>query len=88
MKTFIIIFFLIFSFQILTKADDVRNYEIDFLKDKGYKISSSNSKYSINENLMGVTISGSEIDKWQEPKDQTYVLCNKPNKYPSKEKKI
>ena len=37
---------------------------------------------------MGVTISGSEIDKWQEPKDQTYVLCNKPNKYPSKEKKI
>ena len=74
--------------EIQAKVSDVRNYEIDFLKGRGYKISSSNSKYSINENLMGVTISGSEIDKWQEPKDQTYVLCNKPNKYPSKEKKI
>ena len=74
--------------EIQAKVSDVRNYEIDFLKDRGHKISSSNSKYSINENLMGVTISGSEIDKWQEPKDQTYVLCNKPNKYPSKEKKI
>ena len=74
--------------EIQAKVNDVRNYEIDFLKGRGYKISSSNSKYSINENLMGVTISGSEIDKWQEPKDQTYVLCNKPNKYPSKEKKI
>ena len=74
--------------EIQSKVSDVRNYEIDFLKGRGHKISSSNSKYSINENLMGVTISGSEIDKWQEPKDQTYVLCNKPNKYPSKEKKI
>ena len=74
--------------EIQAKVSDVRNYEIDFLKGRGHKISSSNSKYSINENLMGVTISGSEIDKWQEPKDQTYVLCNKPNKYPSKEKKI
>ena len=74
--------------EIQAKVSDVRNYEIDFLKGIGHKISSSNSKYSINENLMGVTISGSEIDKWQEPKDQTYVLCNKPNKYPSKEKKI
>ena len=74
--------------EIQAKVSDVRNYEIDFLKGRGHKISSSNSEYSINENLMGVTISGSEIDKWQEPKDQTYVLCNKPNKYPSKEKKI
>ena len=74
--------------EIQAKVSDVRNYEIDFLKGRGHKISSSNSKYSINENLMGVTISGSEIDKWQEPKDQTYILCNKPNKYPSKEKKI
>lgn len=74
--------------EIQAKVSDVRNYEIDFLKGRGHKISSSNFKYSINENLMGVTISGSEIDKWQEPKDQTYILCNKPNKYPSKEKKI
>ena len=74
--------------EIQAKVSDVRNYEIDFLKGRGHKISSSNFKYSINENLMGVTISGSEIDKWQEPKDQTYFLCNKPNKYPSKEKKI
>ena len=37
------------------------------LKAKGYKISSLHKKYSINENLMGATISGSEIDTWNEP---------------------
>ena len=46
MKTFIIIFFLIFSFQILTKADDVRNYEIADMS-----VGDSLLKYKNKENI-------------------------------------
>ena len=45
--------------QNITK--NVRAYEEDYLKDKGFKVSSLHKKYSINENLMGATISGSEL---------------------------
>ncbi len=37
---------------------------------------------------MGVTISGSEIDTWDAPSDESYTLCSKPEEYPSKNKKI
>ena len=37
---------------------------------------------------MGATISGSEIDLWEEPSDETYVLCNHPDKYPKKVTKL
>ncbi|WP_223670868.1 argininosuccinate synthase [Kangiella shandongensis] len=53
---------------------DVRQYEIDYLSQKGHEVSVVHKSYSINENLLGVTISGGEIDKWQEPKNDTYVL--------------
>ena len=72
--------------QNITK--NVRAYEEDYLRDKGFKVSSLNKKYSINENLMGATISGSEIDVWKAPKAQSYVLCNLPEDYPKRTKKI
>ncbi len=62
--------------DIQQQVKDVRNYEIDYLKQKGFETSLEHKKYSINENLLGVTISGSEIDQWQEPQDDTYVLTN------------
>nr|WP_251359668.1 argininosuccinate synthase [Kangiella sp. TOML190] len=57
-----------------------RQYEIDYLKAKGFTVSEQQNRYSVNENLLGVTISGSEIDQWQEPSEDTYVLCNAPSK--------
>ena len=47
--------------EIQNKVNDVRGYEQKYLEDKGFKVSSIHSKYSINENLMGATVSGSEI---------------------------
>jgi len=74
--------------EIQNKVNDVRGYEQKYLEDKGFKVSSIHSKYSINENLMGATVSGSEIDEWKEPSKESYILCNTPDKYPSKLKKI
>ena len=74
--------------EIQNKVTDVRGYEQEYLKNKGFKVSTLHSKYSINENLMGATVSGSEIDGWKEPSKESYILCNTPDKYPSKSKKL
>ena len=72
--------------QNITK--NVRGYEEDYLRAKGFKVSSMHKKYSVNENLMGATISGSEIDVWDEPSDESYVLCKLPQNYPKKTKTL
>ena len=72
--------------QNITK--NVRKYEEDYLKAKGYKVSSLHKKYSINENLMGATISGSEIDTWDKPSQESFVLCKQPHQYPKKTKAL
>ena len=74
--------------EIQNKVTDVRGYEQEYLKNKGFKVSTLHSKYSINENLMGATVSGSEIDDWKEPSKESYILCNTPDKFPSKSKKL
>ena len=74
--------------EIQNKVSDVRGYEQEYLKNKGFKVSTLHTKYSINENLMGATVSGSEIDDWKEPSKESYILCNSPDKYPSKPKKL
>ena len=68
--------------QNITK--NVRGYEEDYLQERGFKVSSLHKKYSINENLMGATISGSEIDEWEEPSNESFVLCKLPHQYPKK----
>ena len=74
--------------EIQNKVSDVRGYEQEYLKNKGFKVSTLHTKYSINENLMGATVSGSEIDDWKEPSKESYILCNTPDRYPSKPKKL
>lgn len=64
--------------DIQKNVTDVRQYEIDYLSQKGHQVSSVHKSYSVNENLLGVTISGGAIDKWQEPEDNTYILTNHP----------
>ena len=72
--------------QNITK--NVRGYEEDYLQERGFKVSSLHKKYSINENLMGATISGSEIDEWEEPSNESFVLCKLPHQYPKKSKTL
>ncbi len=51
-------------------TDSPREYEIDFLRSRGHSVDAAVRAYSINENMLGVTISGSEIDKYMAP-DET-----------------
>ncbi len=74
--------------EIQNKVSDVRGYEKEYLQDRGFKVSSLHSTYSVNENLMGATVSGSEIDEWKEPSSESYILCSTPDKYPQTTKKI
>jgi len=52
---------------------NIREHELDVLKVAGVAMSGQHEKYSINENMLGVTISGSEIDAFQAPTDDS--LC-------------
>jgi argininosuccinate synthase len=52
-----------------------RQQEIEYLENKGFKVKSSVKKYTINENVFGRTISGSEIDENKEPSDEVWVMA-------------
>ncbi|MEM9531535.1 MAG: argininosuccinate synthase domain-containing protein [Pseudomonadota bacterium] len=58
------------------RTDKVRDYEIQLLEAAGVEVRASNSAYSINENLLGVTISGSEIDEFEAPGPDTRALTS------------
>ena len=74
--------------EIQKEYKNIRDHELSFLQEKGFKVPNISKKYSVNENLLGVTISGSEIDSFDEPSVETYVLCNPPEKQLKRAKKI
>ncbi len=48
-------------------SGNIRDHELAVLAEAGFETASQHQQYSINENLLGVTISGSEIDQFQAP---------------------
>ncbi len=44
-----------------------RAYEQAYLEERGFGVRAKQKAYTINENLLGVTLSGGEIDAWQAP---------------------
>ncbi|MBI5368753.1 MAG: argininosuccinate synthase, partial [Planctomycetes bacterium] len=53
---------------------DLRAREIEFLEARGFEVAKAHRTYSINQNVCGVTISGSEIDQLREPAESAFVL--------------
>ena len=49
---------------------------LQFMADAGFEVEASASRYSINENLLGVTISGSEIDEFQPPSADAWTMTS------------
>ena len=62
---------------------NIREIEIGILKAAGVSIPEKTGKYSINENLLGVTISGSEIDQFKAPDARTWHRCRPRSEWPS-----
>src|SRR3989338_8931544 len=51
-----------------------RPEEIKYLEDKGFKVDKKVKKYTINTNIFGVTVSGSEIDEGKEPNEDAWQI--------------
>lgn len=66
--------------------DDVRAYEMDFLRSRGFDVPERASKYSVNENILGATLSGGAIDRWDAPAEDARVLTATAAHWPRDEK--
>ncbi len=62
----------------------VRVYEAEYLQARGFPVRAKTARYSINVNLLGVTASGSEIDEFQAPGDETWQMCAHPSAWPKR----
>jgi argininosuccinate synthase len=60
----------------------VREYELQVMAEAGIEVAASASRYSINENLLGVTISGSEIDRFQPPSADAWAMTAPRERWP------
>lgn len=69
--------------EIQAMTDAVREFEIDWLAQRGIGVDAKTTRYTINENLLGVTVSGSEIDEFAAPGDETHCLTAPPAAWPS-----
>ena len=61
----------------------VRAYEQEYLKQHGFDVRAKQQAYTINENLLGVTLSGGEIDRWEAPGEDARGWCRPRGEWPS-----
>ena len=53
----------------------VRAYEQHYLEQRCFEVRAKQKSYTINENLLGVTLSGGEIDRWEAPGEGARGWC-------------
>ena len=68
--------------EIQREHDNVREFEQQYLAERGFEVRPKTSVYTINENLLGVTTSGSEVDEWKVPGEETYQLTARRSEWP------
>jgi argininosuccinate synthase len=68
--------------ELQRETRNVREHELKLMADAGIEVPGSSSRYSINENLLGVTLSGQEIDEFGVPGDDTHVWCRPRSEWP------
>lgn len=68
--------------ELQRQTRNVRAHELELMAEAGIEVPSSNSRYSINENLLGVTLSGQEIDEFGVPGEDTHVWCRPRAEWP------
>jgi len=61
--------------EIQKQHTHTRAYEQQYLQERGFSVRGKQQAYTINENLLGVTLSGGEIDHWQAPGDGARGWC-------------
>jgi argininosuccinate synthase len=61
--------------EIQKQHTQTRAYEQAYLAERGFEVRAKQQTYTINENLLGVTLSGGEIDEWQAPGEGARGWC-------------
>ena len=61
--------------EIQKEHTQTRAYEQAYLEERGFGVRAKQKAYTINENLLGVTMSGGEIDQWETPGDGARGWC-------------
>ncbi|MGN6313254.1 MAG: argininosuccinate synthase [Rhodanobacteraceae bacterium] len=64
--------------EIQREHAQVRAYEQAYLRERGFEVRAKQQAYTINENLLGVTMSGGEIDRWEAPGEGARGWCAPP----------
>ncbi len=68
--------------EIQKEHTEVRAYEQKYLEDRGFGVRAKQQAYTINENLLGLTMSGGEIDRWQAPGEGASGWCKPRTQWP------
>jgi len=61
--------------EIQKEHTHTRAYEQAYLEERGFGVRAKQKAYTINENLLGVTMSGGEIDRWEAPGEGARGWC-------------
>jgi argininosuccinate synthase len=69
--------------EIQKEHTEVRAYEQAYLEQRGYAVRAKQKAYTINENLLGLTMSGGEIDRWQAPGEGARGWCKPRAEWPA-----
>jgi argininosuccinate synthase len=70
--------------EIQKEHAEVRAYEQKYLEARGFGVRSKQKAYTINENLLGLTLSGGEIDRWQAPGEGARGWCAPRAEWPAR----
>ncbi len=61
--------------EIQKQHTQTRAYEQAYLEQRGFEVRAKQKAYTINENLLGLTMSGGEIDRWEAPGQEARGWC-------------
>ncbi|MDN5782414.1 MAG: argininosuccinate synthase [Luteimonas sp.] len=61
--------------EIQKEHTQTRAYEQQYLEGRGFGVRAKQKAYTINENLLGLTMSGGEIDRWEAPGEGARGWC-------------
>jgi len=69
--------------EIQKEHTQTRAYEQQYLEERGFGVRAKQKAYTINENLLGLTMSGGEIDRWEAPGEDARGWCAPRSAWPT-----